>query len=89
MLVQDTTRLVLLFKEIIICIQRGVAEVLPHIAMERIGPGLGYNINICACVPAVGRIVLSRLHLEFLNRIRIGHRDTATGAPGTHKIVNM
>src|SRR5437667_3990764 len=70
-LVQHPFRLLLPIEEIIVGIQRRVSEIFPDIAMKLIGPRLRYNVHICACIAAIGSVILTDLHLEFLNRIGI------------------
>ena len=88
-LVQHSFRLLRPIEEIIIGIQRGVSEIFPNIAMKLIGSRLRYDIDICTCIAAVGCVILTDLHLEFLNRIGIRHGHATADVVLSREIVNF
>ena len=88
-LVQHPSRLTLLFEEIIVCVQSGIAEVFPKITVESVGTRLGDHIHICAGIPPIRGIVLPSLHLELRNRVRIGNRNTAANSSFADKVIDF
>src|ERR1043166_5325524 len=59
----------------IVGIQLVVAQELPKAAVEVVAAGLGHHVHARSSAPAVTGVIQAGLHLELLNRIRVGDRD--------------
>ena len=57
--------------------------------MKSIGARLGHDVHISARVPAVRRVILTRLDFKLLNRVWIGHRNAPANAPFANEIVHF
>src|SRR6185437_13188736 len=57
-------------------IEQIVAQELPCCSVKIVRSRLAYQVHIRARSASIGRVVIARLHLEFLNSIRSRHCDT-------------
>ena len=66
-------------QEKVIGVEDVVSEKFEQCAMKLIAPGLGNHIDVAARAASVGGIVQTGLHLELLDGIRVGNRNSADG----------
>ena len=69
------TRLCSTIQEILVCIQRVVAEELVNISVERPRTRLQDGVDIAPAVATLRSVVERGLHFKFLNHIRVRQRD--------------
>ena len=75
-------------KKEVVRIQVLVAEKFKKAAMKLIPAAFGDHVHIRARIVAKRRVIQSRLHLEFFNRIRIRNRHSAARSAGGLVVVH-
>lgn len=72
-------------EEVVLGIQRIIAQELEHVAMPLVGAGLGNNAHRSAGGESALRVRIVAGHLEFLRGVRIRHGRRQT-TPGIHGV---
>ena len=75
-------------EEEVVRVQVFIAKEFEQRAVKLIGAALGDDVHIGARIPAVRRVILAGLNLEFLNGVRIGNRDASAEIAAALKIVD-
>src|SRR5260370_35885087 len=88
-LVQHSSRLPLLFEEIVVRIQGRIPEILPDVSVKCVCTRLGHDVDVRARVSSIGSVVLPDLDLKLLKRIWIRARHAPAKRPLTNEAVYL
>src|SRR5262245_66031322 len=70
-------------------VERVVAEELEERAVKNVGAAPGHDVDIGPGVPPETGVVEAGLHLEFLNRVRVGNRHPRAETTARLQIVDL